>query len=253
MSEHFYDQLEFILETSQRDEVLITLMEHYSGETYGDYQWMKTSGGWTTPKIDTLYGSVCKKFPHLAPLSMDPGFITHLPEFFEHFSDEEINNMDFKEVRYKLKEALGTKTMWRAAALTEQDAQKVLKDGIQSAFLRNKEHYGSTAQHLEVNILSTYIQELSESHFHHENRYSPFISTTGHKDIALQVAKRFLSPSRNNHLYLFELEIPVIDLLHFAPHALRKPGKYPEYWDVDMENYVYFCIGKDEIKNVQKL
>jgi hypothetical protein len=65
---------------------------------------------------------------------------------------------------------------------------------------------------------------LGEIHFHGENRLSPFVSVTAHRDIAIAVGRRFGKKGDGRKFTLLKLRVPKIDLIHFCDHAIRIPS-----------------------------
>ena len=65
-----------------RYELMEAAFVNYSGEAYGDSHWVKRIGAWgDSPEIVTAYGELMNAHPGWVQLSLDPGFMTHLPTF----------------------------------------------------------------------------------------------------------------------------------------------------------------------------
>lgn len=109
------------------DELLYAIFTNYSGEAYGDYQWEKKMGGWTTPEELTLYGKLRESHLEFAQLSFDFGFMTHLPEFMKMLKQGEIQSTNYLDARSELKEKLGYKIFWRGTMLTDEEIESIKK------------------------------------------------------------------------------------------------------------------------------
>lgn len=248
-----------------RDDILEAILSNYSGEAYGDAQWRKVDGGWTTPAVPTVYGQFRIDHPGLAQLSLDSGFVTHLPEFMEM----EIRGSDSLATRNKLKEKLGEKVVYRGMMLSDEELEDVKAHGIMSSFTNHSAEAERTKEEFEAKVLSTDVNELYERHFHGENPYySPLISVSAHKDVATAVG-RYFGRSRGKEgkkFYLFKLKVPKIDLAHYTKHGIRKPSRLEalrsklsisvdgianEYdWDENVESYMFWKIDPSEILEI---
>ncbi len=251
-----------------RDEILESIAENYSGTAYGDYQWQKTSGGWSSPEIPTIYGKFRNDYPHLAQLSLDMGVMTHLPELIELLSEPGNENLDHKIIREKLKERLGHQTMWRGMMLTEEEMEYIKKHGIMSPSARGLKSTEQPKEQFEANILSTYANELVERHFHGENLNTPFISVSAHEDVAIAVGRCFGKKSEERKLYLFKLDVPKIDCISYTEHGIKMPYKLENSpqklsisidgdentydFDKDAESYLFWKINPEEILEVKQ-
>ena len=258
-------------EHHSRDEVLESISEGYSGEAYGDYQWDKTSGGWSTPKVPTIYGKFRSDYPQLSQLSLDIGVMTHLPELMEllgEMAEDDLRKLDHKQVREKLKEKLGYETMWRGMMLTEEEVEYVKKNGIMSPFAMNGKNSEQPKERFEARVLSTDVNELIERHFHGENLDTPFISVSAHQNVAIAVGRHFGNKRNERKLYLFKLKVPNIDRIHYAEHGIKTPYKLQNSakilsiginevkstydFDKDAESYFFWKIDPQEIMEVTR-
>ncbi len=254
-----------------REELMGAVISCYCGKSYGDSNWSKVSGGWTTPEVPTLYGTFRDQHEQLAQLSLDPGFLTHLPEFFEFLKTNDVDAQTHAEVRKKFKQYLGERTVWRGMMLTEEEANRIKQEGIASNFLRETQNMPALIENFEANTLSVYFNELVECHFHGENYHSPIVSVTDHKDVAMAVGKHFVKKDSSRELYLFQIRIPEIDLFFYTDHAVRVPSKlqdvinrganlhisvngretsYP--WNRSVESYILHKINPEEIIEISK-
>lgn len=257
---------------TSRDELTRAVMACYSGEAYGDCNWPKSIGGWTTSEEPTIYGNFRVQYEYLAQLSLDPGVITHLPEFMEFLKTHDQNTKDYLAIREGFKQHLDNKEVWRGMVLNDKEVEKIKNEGIQSNFLRLPEEYLSI-ENFESNILSTYFNELVERHFHGENFMSSLVSLSSNKDVAMVVGKYFgKGKSESKELYLFKINVPEIDLIFYNDHAIKTPEKIQSFtdglekqlrisvngnektypWDKDVESYILYKIDPDEIIEISK-
>ncbi len=260
--------------THLRNELINSVMSCYSGIAYGDSNWTKFNGGWTTPKVPTIYGDFITQNKQLAQLSLDPGFVTHLPEFIEYMKKDDINTQYFFKLREDFKLFLGNRIIWRSMMLTEEEAKNVITQGIESNFFRHSKDLPNLIENFEANILSVYFNELIENHFHGENYFSPLVSVSSHEDVAIAVGRHFgrISDSKERkELYLFKINIPEVDLIYYTDHGVKKPYKLEELiknetplkisvndhktfypWDKNTESYILYKINPEEIIDVSK-
>ncbi len=261
--------------THSREELINAVLSCYSGKVYGDVNWRKVSGGWTTPAVPTIYGEFREKFEQLAQLSLDPGFITHLPEFIEFLKKKESDVQGYERVREEFKQYLGNRIVWRAMILSEEEVQKVTTEGIESRFLREKRWDAAIIEDFEANVLSTYFDELVEVHVCNENYLSPLVSVSSHEDVAITVGRSFgiktIYPEEPRVLYLFKLSIPELDLIYHTDHGVKTPSfqqsviesgtnlhitvdnretSYP--WGKEVESYILHKINPREIVEVSR-
>ncbi len=253
---------------SSRTDLILSTMRNYSGEAYGDFQWRKVTGGWTTPEVPTIYGEFRSQFSALAGFSFDSGFVTHLPEFMSFIQAVNFDLQDVSVVRENFKNHLGYRDMWRGVMLTDEEYATTLQYGYLSDFPKLSSERDHLASQFEANVLSTRVDELIEVHFHGENNFSPFISITANKDIAIAVGRHFGNKRDGRKFYLLKLKVPEIDIIHYTDHAVRKPAKLQSLvsklsvsvdsrashhdWDRDAESYVYWKLDKKDIVDVSR-
>ncbi len=257
----------------KRRELIEATMSCYSGASYGDSNWTKVISAWgNSPERVTIHGIFAEQNPNLAQLNLDQGLVTHLPEFIEFLKSN--GSEDYLHTRDSFNQYLGVQTVWRGMVLTDEEAEKVRTEGIESDFLRKVKEMPSVMENFEANVLSVYFNELIEQHFHGENYQSPLVSISSHRDVAIAVGRHFgrrsLSEEGKN-LYLFKIHIPEIDLIYYTEHAARIPAKlqdlvrngthlhisvngvkssYP--WDRHTESYVMYKINPEEITEISK-
>lgn len=257
-----------------REDLLNNVFNNYSGESYGDYQWQKETGGWTTPKELTIYGRFIQLYPEFAQLSLDAGFITHLPEFMEMKEKGEIKSTDFKGARNELKKKLGYKILYRGTMLTDEELQSVKENGLMSPLTGHIQKSDQPRDEFEAKVLSTNINYSIEAHFHGENYLTPYLSVSGHEDVAIAVGRHFGKREPGRKFYLFKLRVPVIDTISYRKHGVKTPykiqemidrnpdhslavsvdGKEGKYkWDEDVESYIFWKIDPEDILEVKQV
>lgn len=254
-----------------RGELLGSIFSNYSGEAYGDYQWQKKTGGWTMPEEQTLYGRLRELHPEFNQLSLDAGFITHLPEFMEMLEKGEIKSTDFEGARNELKEKLGYKILYRGTMLTDEELKHIKEHGIMSPLTVYIAKAKQPKDEFEAKALSTDINYSIESHFHGENHATPYLSVSAHEDVAIAVGRHFGKRGPDRKFYLFKLRIPVIDIISYKEHGIKTPykiqemidrnpdhsltvsvnGKEAKYkWDEDVESYMFWKVDPDDIVEI---
>ncbi len=249
------------------------IMSSYSGDSYGDSNWTKIYGAWgNRPEIVTIHGVFAEQNPGMEQLNLDHGLITRLPEFVEFMKEN--NSSDYSVARDSFNNHLGSQNMWRGMVLTKEEAERMRYEGIESDFLRKNRDNPLILENFESNVLSVYFDTLVEKHFHGENYQSPLISVSSHKDVATAVGRHFGGRAlldKEKDLYLFNMNIPKIDLIHYTDHAARLPFKLQDLvkndlhihisvdgvetshpWDKNTESYVMYKINPEEIVEVLK-
>ncbi len=257
----------------KREEFIQAVLSTYSGEAYGEHNWTKVYEAWgESPRKVTLNGIFAEQCPGLSQLNLDPGFMTHLPEFLEFIKTNPIKSpKNALETRAEFKEHLGSRIVYRGMVLSDEEAEAMRYEGIQSAFFRTLKGNISPTDYFEANFLTIYLDKIIEKQFYHENKYSPLISVTSHEDVAISVAKHFgrTWDKKDKKLYLFKIKIPEIDLIYCTDHGVMIPGKLKESidrginlrvilddkeyfhpWDRHIESYVMHKIDADEIIEV---
>lgn len=253
-----------------RGKLLSEIFQNYSWDTYGSYQWNKTSWWWTTPKINTIYWDFIEKYKNLTQLSLDFGFMTHLREFMELAKDVDFTNYAPLEARSLLKEKMGYEEIWRWIMLTDEELSTIKKNWLCSKFFGWLSQQNNPVEQFEAQILSTFTGYIFEKHFHGESWVlSPLLSVTSHKDIAIAVWKHFGNKKDWRKFYLFKLRVPRIDLISYTEHAIKEPwifervkntvlsilidDKESTYkWDKQIESYIFWKINPDEILEISQ-
>lgn len=257
-----------------RDDLLEATLANYSGEAYGDNQWIKKRVAWgDSPEVVTAYGYLMESHPEWAQLSLDPGFITHLPYFMDMLDEGEITATDYKDAREQLKVRLGNKIVWRGTMLTDQEFESVHKQGLSSPLSKATHSSEQPLEQFEAVSLSAWPAYTIEAHFHGEHGASPFLSVSEYPEVAISVGRHFGDKTPGKKFYLFKLSIPVIDLVSYADHAYKAPYKLkqlqernPDFaikvgvngkesshrWDKSVESFVPWKIDAAEIIEVSQ-
>src|SRR3989344_2639641 len=256
-----------------RHELLHSVFANYSGAAYGNYQWPRITGGWTAPEEPTLYGTMRSAYPTLTQLSLDPGFITHLPDILRMIEAGEVRVEDYLKAREEFKEKLGSRTMFRGTMLTDEELTLIKEFGILSLLAKHVAAFTNPQEEFEAKALSTNIHYSIESHFHGENYFTPFLSVSAYNDIATAVGRCFAARGEGRKFYLFTLQVPMIDMVSYTDHGVRMPqrlrqsfdynpdysvniaidGNESEYkWDENVESYIFWKIDPGDIVEVSQ-
>lgn len=254
-----------------REEVLCLAFKNFSGEAFGDYQWPKKTGGWTTPAEPTLYGILRDKYPQFSQLSLDVGFMCHLLQFMEMLEKGEIKSNNYEGARNELKERLGYKIMYRGTMLTEEEYKSVQNGGLLSPFSIFVSQSEIPKEEFEAKVVSTDVGRAIEAHFHGEYFATPYLSISAHENVAIAVGRHFGQKKSGKKFYLFKLKIPVIDIISYKENIIRTPSKIkdsvernPDFgatisvdgvsnnykWDEDLESYIFWKLDPEDIIEV---
>ncbi|MFA6603374.1 MAG: hypothetical protein WCT10_00865 [Patescibacteria group bacterium] len=250
-----------------RRQFLMAVFEHCRGADYGDANWLKSTGGWTTPEIPTVYGRLRELRPDLDQLSLDPGFITHLPEIADELLGLSADGSGCLAAREIAERKLGCREVWRGMMLTDEGAETVKCSGVLSGLASHLGSQDDRAGEFDRRYLSVQIRNLAERHFHHENEKTPFISVTDHRDVAIAVGRHFGRRQEGARFYLLRMRVPEIDIVYYTDHGVRKPsvfsrnhqmmlavavdGRKVRYdWDRRVESHVLWKVDPDEILEI---
>lgn len=255
-----------------RDELLDSTFANYSGEIYGNNQWAKRIGAWgDSPEVVTAYGQLMEAHPEWAQLSLDPGFMTHLPTFMDMLNSGDLTATDYEGARQQLKEKLGDKVVWRGTMLTDEEFAKTQTDGLGSSLIRVVQESEEPVTQFEASVLSAMPSYTIEKHFHGEHRATPFLSVSEYPDVAISVGTHFADKTPGKKFYLFQLRVPAIDLVSYTDHAIKTPSKLsqikkrnPDFainvgvngehssykWDNSVESFVFWKIDAIEVIGV---
>ncbi len=185
--------------------------------------------------------------PDFGDLIADPGLVLRIDEFVA-FAKEHVYANPW-EARSAFSQSLGTAHVFRALALTPDMAATTNKLGLVATYIREegKELRASGADPYTHNIFSM-MKERWRNADGSLVATSPelpaidsLMSVTYNLDIAKivagQIVKALWVPEIK--MYIYEIEIPVIDLL-------ARPGD-----DGQIESFVLFRIYRDEITSIQ--
>ena len=158
---------------------------------------------------DDAHRKLKKLNPHFLTLMADPGIVFWIDEFSSWVRKNKMERLSPKEARGRFSEHLGTKTVFRAMALTPAEAERILRDGMNP----------DRGQAFSENLQEQFAEGL-RSRDGEPMRSTELIRVSRHQDIAIVASRQFLV-SPNQDLYVFELKIPVLDTIH-----LRKSGSF---------------------------
>lgn len=198
---------------------------------------------------------------HIA-LLCDPAIISRLDEFYKFINgfSGNINKLSPMELRKKFSDYLGTQTYYRGMSLTQEQAEEIQKQGIISNNFEDE-----NAKTILADLLCGYKnpQSISYKDFMYakangDNRNNPLISVTQIESIAHNVPARYSPCKTNERIYIFELEIPKINIIEpKGEFYITYPGfgfynkdgiKIPQE---RVESFVPFVINSDYIKSVK--
>ncbi len=214
------------------------------------------------------------KFRELGPLFrqlfLDPAILTHGDALLAFLRTHPRKWSDPWELRQAFSDSLGTQKCYRALVLTPEQAQEITEKGMSSAFLREERFKGFVRQ-----LGFPYQQQLRDHLNWGNGSASNFQSVTTHPNLAIAVANLTLAknPAPNANIYLFELELPKIDIVSFTPDGLRPPRLWEGRMnhqvntifrggrpiqagirvDADYESFVNYVIGTSEIRSVSRV
>jgi len=249
-------------------------------DTIGDEHWWRlATGGWTTPKVPTLYGEFREQFGRLSRLSLDQGFVTHLPEFMSLADDKpSAVEGDYRHVRELMRRELGHKIVWRGMMLTDDELKSIEKNGIASPLMMKVAEEENLEPMLNQRLLTSRPSRVIENHFHGDKTWSPYVSVTEHRDVAVALGRCFgIKYGEPRKLYLFKLRIPELDLIYYTEHGIDTPSRLREIiegrqqaqmdytisitvddiatehvWDREVESFVFWRVDTEEILAVTR-
>jgi hypothetical protein len=234
-----------------RQELMRSIFENYSGEAYGNYQWLRQVSAWdNSPDKSSLFYRFTNDFPQLGQLSLHPGFVTKLPYFYENIESINPKNKTADEVLDYMNKDLGNVVLYRGMALTKEELEVIKKEGILADINRN-ENTKKSIDYFEGLYLSTKYKDMINGHITKVNTPSPMISVTAESETAFKVARE--SRRKSSNIYVFKISIPALDQIHYSEHGIRRPdiiGNLGSEWEKDRESFVFWKINPDEIIEV---
>jgi hypothetical protein len=180
----------------------------------------------------------------------------------------EIKSHDYEDARNELKEKLGYKVMYRGTMLTDEEFKSVQEEGLLSPFCGYVSQSDKPKEEFEAKVISTYVSQAVESHFHGEHPSTPYLSISAHENVAVAVGKHFGQKKNGKKFYLFTLKVPVIDIISYKENVIRTPSKIkdsiernPDFgatisvdgvsnnykWDEDLESYIFWKLNPEDI------
>ena len=179
-------------------------------------------------------------------LIIDAGIVLHLEEF-KRFMSSYKSKVDVWVIRQNFSDYLGTRTVYRSMALSDNELKSVQTIGMISAKKRK-------------NLVESDVDSVQAALAYHSagfSGFSDFISVTDYPTLAIAVGKSFLKNEPNKNLYLFKIEVPRLDLIYFDnlykyqehPLAIRiNLSKKPI--DYHLESFAFGEIPAKYIKKV---
>ena len=185
----------------------------------------KRYGAAGAPALATLRAAAAQ----FEELIVDPGTVLHV-DTFRAFVDArpELKKGDAWAARQAFSEALGTRTVYRALALTPEGFAKLHtelpENGIGSRLLRMPGQ--ASAERTRTETLQTQVDDHVDGKAHHGE---PIVSVSEKPRVAASVAgaiARAGDPGKGYGVYLFTLQVPAIDLMAERPGSavLEQPG-----------------------------
>ena len=255
-----------------RDDLTAAILDCYDGELYGNSMWARKIMAWgNTPERITPHGIFAEKFPSLAQLNLDLGFLSYLPEFLIYAEKTNLKEENPFVVRNTFKEYLGTIKLWRGIRLTEKELEYTRSHGILSSFFRNDNSVCNLEQ-FESDVLTTFPWKLLENQFYGGHMLSPLLSVSADNEVARGVGNGYAKTAVDGtpkKMYLFELEVPLIDVVPYTEHCLNAPDllrhvmerersdltgkRLHPLWQTNIEQFILYKIDPREIVNVSTL
>lgn len=142
-----------------------------------------------------------------ADLIVDPGIAFRLDRFMSWAKEQAYLPSNPWTARTMFKEYLGYKIAYRSMALSEQEHQAMIQDGIIPPSKFDRESKPFIYNHI-FDALYIRMGQIPLPNF--------TLSISEHPQIANAVAKQFVTDERP-HLYLYKIKIPIIDTIYFKP------------------------------------
>ncbi|MFN8847943.1 MAG: hypothetical protein ACK5V3_10195 [Bdellovibrionales bacterium] len=207
-------------------------------------------------------------------LIVDPGIVARIIQFVEFVSKNNLEMTPPKSVRSLFASVLGKKTMYRALVLNEKEMNDIKQNGMKAVSLINSKSHFLT----DYPLLQMFWKRRSDNPFPDGD---PMISITVHPEIAVAAASIFLYRNskpifgldlkfEKKDIYLFEIEVPVIDILIPESHQFsvlrtkhigfsieiqnftRKTNTHYGYGP-DVESFLLYEVHPQEILQVSKI
>lgn len=199
---------------------------------------------------------------HLA-LLCDPGIVSRIDKLYEFVKKlpVDINKITTLELRKMFSDSLGTKKYYRGMTLTQEQIESIKKNGIKSINFSddNRESIFKSLFLGTKDFKYTSFRNFMRDKISGENRDNPMISITQLESIAQKVPEKYSRPKNSNQkIYIFELEIPQINVVEpIKEFDMSYPGfgfydrngnKIPKE---KVESFVPFFINSNCIKSIK--
>lgn len=231
-------------------------IKNYAFNRYGEY------GSIALEKLQEIS-------PSVASLIVDPGIVLRINEFYDFAISHNLRNSEPWSIRNQFKDFLGTRTVYRGMALTKEEFNSIVNEGLFSKgnnSSNSKSKYSSREEYIQYALSSENI--LTEFN-HHQGGLTfntQIISVTNSPKVAYafgQLAGQDRS-SRGEivKVYVFKMEIPELELLT-SDSIFRSPttdyyienfdyliGLNRYEFDRKLESFVYYKIDPSEIQNI---
>lgn len=242
------------------------IQANWSGKQYGEHAWSQYSWWWTTPKVSTPYALFLDQHPHLHQSAFDIGLIQHL-EFMNDLSESDFETVD--SIKQALIKKLWTIDVWRGMMLTEEEIGEMQEIGIRSSLFRflKENTQESRARIFEDTVLCSSPWKLIDDHLFGANGFSPFLSISSFREVAMAIWARFGKKGMNRRLVLSKIRIPAVDIISFSTTDILMPEVFKRVdWVLQLkidgikseysfhngaERFIYGVINPEEIISIE--
>ena len=206
--------------------------------------------------------------PHFAALIVDPGLVLRLDQFEKFVKQNHYSKLDPWELRRLFSKSLGSRRVYRALSLSEEEVEQMKTMGMKSKLINVFDDYVKDKNPKWVNYeLNANLNKQVIDRAAYPAAYDSLLSVTEMPEVGIAVSKRYLEANKN--VYLFELEVPELDILYqkqkglldYAEGANRyylrltrgsHVEEYP-YADRKTESFILYQVNASEIKSVKKI
>jgi len=203
--------------------------------------------------------SIEKVSPELKDLVYHPGIVSRTSEFMEFISTR--SSLTAAQALVQFRNELGTKIFYRALYILESDVELLKKNKINmlSRALHNAYQYDPMINFGKLNKYNLFTD--LEIQFKSSRGLLP-LSITVYPEVALSVAQMTKTnwPDPKRQIYLFKLEIPILDTIIFEPTKKQRITIYKDDYEhlegldynQDVESFLLFGVENSEIKEIIK-
>lgn len=222
------------------------------------------------PNLDKVLAVLTQYPENFMDLLVDRGVLNHADAFLNFLAQcPNCKNLDRWEVRRRASEFIGKTTVYRAVYITAATARKIKKNGFIPRSLVEFDHSEYRAKKIIHNFTSHFDSQISK---HQSNTSdSALISVSSYPEVAIAVAQKYAEEiAGEGSVYLFKIEIPILDLIHeshydesdylveremtrelYGFHMVDQSGQQTVYASgPDLESLILFRVLPYEIKNV---